>query len=222
MFYSACVLKGLEHLHERCIIYRDMKPENLLLDAKGYCKIADFGLAKFVLGKTFTTCGTPDYFAPELLKGTGHTFSLDWWTLGILIYEFMMGVTPFSADDLSLMFAKMSRGIDKAPAFEKVDAKNWHELVKGLCKLDPSERLPVRPGGSDNVCRHDWYKKAGFEWPSLIARSMKAPWDPKVKVSDLSNFDANEEDAPPEVPYRDPGNGWDKDFEDVYGPATFD
>merc|ERR1719476_1057971 len=156
MFYSACVLKGLEHLHERCIIYRDMKPENLLLDAKGYCKIADFGLAKFVLGKTFTTCGTPDYFAPEMLKGTGHTFALDWWTLGILIHEFMTGVTPFRDNDISKTFEKISKGIDAAGLPDK---KNWALIVKKLCIMEPSERLGVRPGGAAKVRSHAWFKR---------------------------------------------------------------
>jgi cGMP-dependent protein kinase len=222
MFYAACVTKGLEHLHERCIIYRDMKPENLLLDIKGYCKIADFGLAKFVIGKTFTTCGTPDYFAPELLKGNGHTSALDWWTLGILIYEFMTGQTPFSSDDLSLMFSKMSRGIEKSPAFRDGGQSNWKDLVSGLCKLEPSERLAVRPGGSTNVCTHKWYKDSKFSWPDLTKRTMKAPWDPNVSVNNLRNFDAQESDAPPEIAYRDPGNGWDAEFADAWGPRAFD
>merc|ERR1712157_312556 len=80
-FYSGCVLLGLEHLHQQQVIYRDLKPENLLLDNRGYCKITDFGLAKFVIGHTYTTCGTPDYFAPEMVAGTGHTLAVDWWTL---------------------------------------------------------------------------------------------------------------------------------------------
>jgi cGMP-dependent protein kinase len=225
MFYSACVLRGLQHLHERCIIYRDMKPENLLLDVKGYCKIADFGLAKFVIGKTFTTCGTPDYFAPELLKGIGHTVSLDWWTLGILIYEFMKGVTPFQADDPGQLFSKMMKGIETADFPRQGD---WPDLVKRLCTLEPSERLPVRPGGVRNVESHAWYAKArydpstkGFDWAALTSRTLQAPWDPNVKKLDCSNFDASEDDAPPEVTYRDPGDGWDKDFEDTFGPATF-
>jgi serine/threonine protein kinase len=220
-FYSACVVRGLEHLHDRYIIYRDMKPENLLLDAKGYCKIADFGLAKFVIGKSFTTCGTPDYFAPELIKGVGHTTALDWWTLGILIYEFMMGVTPFQADDPAQLFGKMMRGIETADFPRNGD---WPDLVQSLCKLEPSERLPCRKGGSDNVVRHKWYTDAAynFSWADLTARTMVAPWDPDVKSMDCSNFDATEDEAPPDLPYRDPGDGWDREFEDVYGPATFE
>jgi len=196
-----------------------MKPENLLLDGKGYCKIADFGLAKFVLGKTFTTCGTPDYFAPELLKGVGHTTSLDWWTLGILIYELMTGVTPFQADDPGQLFAKMMRGVETAN-FDGAQGE-WPNLVKALCKLEPSERLAVRPGGTENVMKHQWYTDNKFNWKTLSDRSMAAPWVPEAST-DGSNFDADPADAPPDLPYTDPGDGWDAEFQDLYGPCTFD
>jgi cGMP-dependent protein kinase len=230
-FYTACVLKGLEHLHERCIIYRDMKPENLLLDDRGYCKIADFGLAKFVIGKTFTTCGTPDYFAPEVLKGIGHTSALDWWCLGVLLYEFMTAVTPFQADDPAMLFNKLMKGIECVPfprtwtrqsSFASNSSEGtWKCLVKALCKMEPSERLAVRPGGTTNVMNHPWYTEAKFDWPGLVNRTMAAPWEPTLKSMDGSNFDPSEEDAPPIIPYVDPGDGWDADFEDRYGPATF-
>ncbi len=81
-FYTACVVKAFEHLHERKIVYRDLKPENLLLDTHGWLKLTDMGLAKFTLGRTYTTCGTPDYFAPEVVQAAGHTQAVDWWTLG--------------------------------------------------------------------------------------------------------------------------------------------
>jgi serine/threonine protein kinase len=220
-FYSACVLKGLEHLHRRSIIYRDMKLENLLLDTRGYCKITDFGLAKFAIGKTFTTCGTPEYFAPELLKGCGHTQALDWWTFGVLIFEFMTNATPFQADEMSVMIKKINQGIDKVPEMN-TGQKSWKDLVKSLCKQNPSERLPVRPGGTANIMNHRWYQAGNFDWESLAYRTMPAPWNPGVTLSDLSNFDASEEDAPPNLPYKDPKNGWDAGFEDVYGPACFD
>merc|ERR1711920_497117 len=82
-YYSAGVIMAFEHLHERRIIYRDLKPENLMLNDKGHLKVTDMGLSKFVIGKTYTTCSTPDYFAPEMISSTGHAAAVDWWMLGI-------------------------------------------------------------------------------------------------------------------------------------------
>jgi len=216
-FYVACVVRGFEHLHQRQIIYRDLKPENLLLDAQGYCKVTDFGLAKFVIGHAYTTCGTPDYFAPEMVLGLGHTNAVDWWTLGVLIYELMMGDTPFTAQDTMHTFRKIQRGIE---ACSFPGGSPWVTLVKTLCRQEPSERLPMRKGPKA-VEEHDWY--SSFNWESFGARTMIAPYVPKVKsASDMDNFDAHQEDAPPTIPYANPGTGWDNGFEDPCGPTTFD
>eukprot|EP00494_Astrolonche_serrata_P031096 UN31365 len=94
-FYAGCVIEGFEYLHGRNIIYRDLKPENLVLGSDGYLKITDFGFAKEVADKTFTLCGTPDYLAPEIVTGQGHGKGVDWWTLGILIYEMLASFPPF-------------------------------------------------------------------------------------------------------------------------------
>eukprot|EP00929_Paragymnodinium_shiwhaense_P029645 TRINITY_DN1693_c0_g1_i1.p1 TRINITY_DN1693_c0_g1~~TRINITY_DN1693_c0_g1_i1.p1 ORF type:complete len:868 (-),score=235.57 TRINITY_DN1693_c0_g1_i1:567-3170(-) len=219
-FYSACVAKAFEHLHARKIIYRDLKPENLLLDGRGYCKVADFGLAKFVIGHTFTTCGTPEYFAPEMVKNCGHTVAVDWWTLGILIYEFMTSETPF-ADPRGAMsiFQKVVQGFDGSVKFPRGDSP-WAELVRQLCQQEPQKRLAMQNGGCENVFSHRWFNK--FSWSDLCAKTMKAPYLPGVRSpEDISNFHASEDDAPPFVPYHDPKTGWDRDFEDRTGPRNF-
>eukprot|EP00494_Astrolonche_serrata_P027951 UN28216 len=99
-FYAACVIEAFDHMHRKNIIYRDLKPENLVLANNGYLKITDFGFAKHVPnGRTYTFCGTPDYLAPEIITGSGHHKGVDWWTLGILIYEMLTALPPFTSDD---------------------------------------------------------------------------------------------------------------------------
>ena len=98
-FYGACVLDGLAFLHEKSICYRDLKPENLLIDAEGYVKIVDFGFAKKIYGKSFTLCGTPEYLAPELVSNKGHNKGVDYWALGVLIFEMLFLYSPFCVDN---------------------------------------------------------------------------------------------------------------------------
>merc|ERR1719160_2048961 len=132
-------MNAFEHCHDRRIIYRDLKPENLLLTEHGHIKLTDMGLAKFVVGKTYTTCGTPDYFAPEVISSLGHTVSVDWWTLGILIFELMTGHPPFESSDPMGIYMKVMQGIDKIK-FPKACDGPIQDLVKNLLKQDPSER----------------------------------------------------------------------------------
>merc|ERR1719190_224688 len=160
-YYVAGVVFSFEHLHERRIIYRDLKPENLLLTEQGHLKLTDMGLAKFVIGKTYTTCGTPDYFAPELIASTGHTNALDWWTLGILIFEMMSGHPPFESAYPMQIYSKVMKGIMKVPFPPKCQGPVG-DLIKGLLKKEPSERLPMRSGGVKNLRDHDWFK--AFDW----------------------------------------------------------
>merc|ERR1711970_154066 len=100
-------------MHIRRIIHRDLKPENVLLNQDGLPKLTDMGLAKFVIGKTYSTCGTPDYFAPELIASTGHTNAVDWWTLGILTFEMMSGHPPFESAYPMQIYSKVMKGIGK-------------------------------------------------------------------------------------------------------------
>ncbi|CAD7953428.1 unnamed protein product [Amoebophrya sp. A25] len=210
VFYSACVVKAFEHLHERRILYRDLKPENLLLDPKGWLKITDMGLAKFTVSRTYTTCGTPDYFAPEIVRSTGHTHAVDWWTLGILIYELLTGAPPFEGHPME-RYKKILNGVAKAPFPSKVFTPHAQNLVLSLCAQDPSERLPVRPGGVvQNLYTHPFYD---FEkWSKLSAKKLQPPYvpNPKTKLEMFKNVAEPGEVAT--YPYVDPGTGWDADF----------
>ncbi|CAJ1411423.1 unnamed protein product [Effrenium voratum] len=218
-FYVAAVIRAFQHLHQRHIIYRDMKPENLLLDSKGYCKVTDFGLAKFVIGHAYTTCGTPEYFAPEMVLHMGHTIAVDWWSLGVLTFELMAGDSPFTATEPMQVFNRIKAGI-QAVAFPKSPTGPWVDVVHALCQEEPSERLPMRKNGIASLEAHDWY--ADFDWPDFDARTMQAPYCPNIKRPDsLANFDVGDVRRPPMIPYMDTGTGWDADFEDCRGPRTF-
>lgn len=209
-FYIGGTIEGFNHLHTRRIIYRDLKPENLLLNDLGQIKITDMGLAKFVVGKTYTTCGTPDYFAPELIASTGHTNAVDWWTLGVLVFELMSGHPPFESAYPMQIYSKVMKGINKVPFPPKCQGPVG-ELIKGLLKKEPSERLPMRPGGVTNLTSHAWYQ--GFDWDSFKKLELEAPYKPVVKgKKDIANFSARKEDMPRQIEYHDDGSGWDKDF----------
>jgi CRP-like cAMP-binding protein len=209
-FYVAGTVFAFEHLHSHKIIYRDLKPENLLLNEEGQMKLTDMGLAKVVVGKTFTTCGTPDYFAPELIKSTGHTHAVDWWALGILAYELMAGQPPFQAASPMQTYKLIQEGIKKVQFSSSVPA-DCAVLVKGLCERDPSERLPMRKDGSNNIKKCKWYK--GFDWEKMEKCTLPAPYKPHVKSkTDAANFNARKEDMPPSVDYVDDGTGWDEGF----------
>jgi cGMP-dependent protein kinase len=99
-FYSASVILAYTELYKHRIVYRDLKPENMLLDAKGYCVLVDFGLSKVIDGPTYTFCGTPDYMAPELIRGTGYTWAVDYWALGILLVRTAPFIFHFFLDSL--------------------------------------------------------------------------------------------------------------------------
>jgi len=209
-FYVAGTVYAFEHCHERHIIYRDLKPENLLLTEKGMIKLTDMGLAKFVMGKTFTTCGTPDYFAPEIIASTGHTNAVDWWMLGILLFELLSGRPPFESAYPMQTYSKVMKGIGKVNFPQKCTGA-VEGLIKGLLKREPAERLPMRPGGVQNIKDAKWYQ--GFQWDSMKEQTLEPPYKPVVKSKkDIANFSARKEDMPKQIEYKDDGTGWDKDF----------
>eukprot|EP00930_Biecheleria_cincta_P097241 TRINITY_DN88965_c0_g1_i1.p1 TRINITY_DN88965_c0_g1~~TRINITY_DN88965_c0_g1_i1.p1 ORF type:complete len:785 (+),score=188.46 TRINITY_DN88965_c0_g1_i1:44-2398(+) len=209
-FYAGGVVNAFEHMHGKKIVFRDLKPENLLLTEEGRMKITDMGLAKLVVGKTYTTCGTPDYFAPELIASSGHTHAVDWWTLGILIFELMSGHPPFESAYPMQIYQKVAKGIHKVSFPAKLKGP-CEDLVKSLCKKDPSDRLAMKKGGAQNIRNHSWYKE--FSWQAFNSHTMTPPYKPQVKgKTDITNFSARKEDMPPQVEYKDDGTGWDKDF----------
>jgi len=209
-FYIAGTVFGFVHMHDKKIIFRDLKPENLLLTEGGFIKLTDMGLAKVVVGKTYTTCGTPDYFAPELIASAGHTNAVDWWCLGVLTFELMTGHPPFESAAPMQIYSKVTKGINKVTFPAKIKG-TCEDLVKALCKKEPTDRLAMKKGGIQNVKAHKWFD--GFDWDKMQVDKLEPPYKPKVKsAKDASNFSANKADMPPQIKYKDDGSGWDKDF----------
>ncbi|KAM3838448.1 cGMP-dependent protein kinase 1-like, partial [Diretmus argenteus] len=154
-FYTACVLQAFIFLHRRNIVYRNLKPENVVLDERGYAKLSGSGCAKKIeVGKrTWTFCGTPGYMAPEIILNKGHSVSVDLWSLGVFTFELLSGDLPFSGSDPMKTFADTVRGIDRVH-FPNAIGKSAASLIKKLCRINPSERLGSQRNGAKDVQKH--------------------------------------------------------------------
>uniref|UniRef100_A0A0A9Z0P5 cAMP-dependent protein kinase catalytic subunit beta n=1 Tax=Lygus hesperus TaxID=30085 RepID=A0A0A9Z0P5_LYGHE len=188
-FYAASVILGFEEIHSKDVVYRDLKPENLLLDSEGYVKITDFGLSKYIpSGRTHTLCGTSHYLAPEIINGSGHGKAVDFWCLGVLIYEMLIGYPPFyipgERSDHTKLYRRITCGNFQSSNVFSPDA--W-DLICRLLQLKPYHRLGTGASGFSRLKKHPWF--LGFDWARLVTRTLRAPIIPYIRTDvDLHNF----------------------------------
>ena len=183
--YTAMVASALGFLSARNIAHRDLKLENLMFDAKGYLKVIDFGFAKIIEKRTWTFCGTPDYLAPEILSHAGHNHAVDWWTLGILLYEMVHGEPPFVDDDQMVTFKRISKLDYRVRSTIPPECK---DLIQKILVLNPSKRYGMLAEAENDVLRHPLL--AHIDVQKLIKKELPVPFVPKCKdPTDCSNFD---------------------------------
>uniref|UniRef100_A0A8C5XDJ3 Protein kinase C n=1 Tax=Microcebus murinus TaxID=30608 RepID=A0A8C5XDJ3_MICMU len=197
-FYAAEIILGLQFLHSKGIVYRDLKLDNILLDKDGHIKIADFGMCKEnMLGdaKTNTFCGTPDYIAPEILLGQKYNHSVDWWSFGVLLYEMLIGQSPFHGQDEEELFHSIRMDSPFYPRWLEKEAK---DLLVKLFVREPEKRLGVR----GDIRQHPLFRE--INWEELERKEIDPPFRPKVKSPyDCSNFDKEFLNEKPRLSFAD-------------------
>jgi len=194
-FYAANVILAFEHIHSKNVIFRDLKPENLLIAPNGYLKVVDFGFAK-TRNDSCTLCGTPQYLAPEIITCSNQSFAVDWWTLGVLIYEMVIGHPPFLDDVNVKMYEKILSAAVEFPAKPRM-SRTGQDLVNSLLRKHPYKRLGCGLCGARDIEQHAWF--SDFDWKQMRKQQMEPPYIPKIaSKKDVSNFEYFPPEQPPQ------------------------
>lgn len=189
-FYAAEIILAISYVHTLDIIYRDLKPENVLLDGTGHIRLTDFGLSKEGISSSSSGansfCGTPEYLAPEILNRQGHGRGVDWWSLGALLYEMLTGLPPFYCQDRERLFEKIRKSELHYPASLSTNAKH---VLRGLLTKDPTRRLGSGEKDAEEIKSHPFF--ASIDWEKLQRGEIAPPWAPTITGNqDTSQFDA--------------------------------
>lgn len=191
-FYTAEIVLALEYLHKEGIVYRDLKPENILIDNEGHVKLTDFGLSKEGLeesdGKTESFVGTTEYLAPEIIKDKSYGYSVDWYSMGLVMYEMLCGSNPFKTGEETPFVEQMNRILTmqfKMPAYFSAEAS---DLCGKLLEKTPEYRIGCKEEGAEEIKSHPFF--ASIDWKKLYARDLKPPYVPETQSShDTANVD---------------------------------
>lgn len=216
-FYASQLVLALGHLHSAGVVYRDLKPENVLLDNDGYVKLADFGLSKEgvtdAVEGTKSFCGTPEYLAPEILDKRGHGTAVDWWSLGMLIYEMLTGLPPWYTRDRKKLYERLRYAPLEFPNYVGDEAR---DLLRGLLTRNPKRRLGASNDASDIVI-HPFF--SGINWKKLKAKEVTPPFCPRLRGGsmDTKYFDQQFTELPPDVSMHDKDNVPDRRSGSEYG-----
>ena len=182
-FYAGQIVFALDYLHSKNIIYRNLKPENILINKNGYIKIIDFQLAKVIEDRTYTMCGTPGYMAPEIILNKGYGLSVDWWAFGIVLYEMICGIDPFSDEEPLKIYENILTG--KIKFSSDFDDKS-KSLIKHLLEPDLSKRYGNLKNGVDDIKNHAFFRS--MNWDKLLRQEIEPSFIPKIKDNDLKYY----------------------------------
>ena len=182
-FYIGQVIIALEYFHNHNIIYRNLKPENILINKNGYIKITDFELVKKIEDRTYTLCGTPGYMAPEIILNTGYSMGVDWWAVGILLYEMICGVDPFDDDSPMKIYENILEG--KIKFSSDFDDKS-KSLIKHLLERDVSKRYGNLKYGVEDIKNHEFFNN--LNWDKLLNQEIPAEFIPIIKDNNILKY----------------------------------
>lgn len=192
-FYTIQIAMAIGHLHDRDIVHRDLKLENILIDKEGYLKIIDFGLAKILKEKETANSflGTPEYLSPEMIEQKGHDKMVDWWALGILIYEMLIGVTPFYNRNRAVMMSKIKKSKIVFPHKKKYNIEYSDEVQDIICQFlakDPSKRLGAEDGIRE-ILAHPWFKSV--DTTHILENNIIPPFKPDIEKGEEDKYFAD-------------------------------